>query len=780
MKKFIVHFIGLALMSVGWFLLAFPMIAALSFDDTARLEVITKPTVEAISARVQIIDRELKVKSHSNKVSVKILALACYQDSTVNRLQRDYKYIISLSVRGKAGSISDGVSSFKRNTGINWWVLGFAPAIIFGLFFIVLAIFFMYWASKRFEVNKYIDTEDIIKGVLLPVVICLALVVLVLWVAFSIDVSRLPMMEFQSTFSSTINDSMRGTYGTEALLAFFLAALFFMLFAAITFLIEDSDFPYDLGMAIEKLIKRIRLLIRRSLLKLWLRGTDGKKLAEVFLQQSGWRQSIGYPALRTAINHGEEIIQISNDGIDFLDRRIEQKVSGDFDLPSLEITKTISKKLDPEAFIQLIATDTANDFLSKLRQITINKGQKHLAEKQVEELIKAYVQALQVKADTKFLELYDKNEKKLASEQQRRLRNVISSHVKRIMVDYQKSLAKVGEETIHGLLTSMVNDLSRKFYDSNDPLSNTKLPPVNTRFFWSDAEETVAVIEQPPQIRTIMVGKNLQGAAKGKEYYRLSFPYVVFVVHLTDNSFSNLLVYYRNKPLDSLNNKLYETNFPNVDGGDVCLGFGGHRSQKTSERINEVITHFWNSVFNTDRNTSYNSYQNQDLRLGFTNWEKETNKDPKFILSIDWTEADTLKSKVGKWIDTESRRDILKRKLDLVMDDWQEKLLIALSDFPIDESIRQKTMTAITKHEAAMITQLARLIEQTYTDTNHDPSLDQHFFEVMSQIMEQSLTNDFDEINQEIELKTSVTVTELIDKMKNINKEEKAHDVNTD
>ena len=75
MKKFIVYFIGLTLMAIGWLLLGFPFIAGICFDETSRLETVIKPTVEKIQAGVKQIDQNLQKKYHTKKVDPNMVTI---------------------------------------------------------------------------------------------------------------------------------------------------------------------------------------------------------------------------------------------------------------------------------------------------------------------------------------------------------------------------------------------------------------------------------------------------------------------------------------------------------------------------------------------------------------------------------------------------------------------------------------------------------------------------------------------------------------------------------
>lgn len=397
----------------------------------------------------------------------------------------------------------------------------------------------------------------------------------------------------------------------------------------------------------------------------------------------------------------------------------------------------------------------------------MSRSQEHLSKKQVEELARKYVEVLKVKADAQFRELHDQKGKQLISESRERLAGVVANHAKRVMMDYKKELSKSGGETLRELLGDFFEELSKKIYDASNPLVNVTLPPANTRFFYNNGSNTVAVVEQPPQIRTVIVKDKLAGTTKGQELYRISLPYVIFVVKLSDNKFEGLYVYYRKRPLESMRSRLYETNFPNTKSCNVCLGFDGHKSEDLGERINEIITHFWNSPFNKDWNGSYEEYQSEDSRLSFRNWEIETRENPNFIFDVKWSQASTLSERINSLVNLDDHKKALKVKLDAATDNFQEQLLMALDDLPIFNDIKERAMTAIDKHESAIIIQLSKLIEQTFMDVNQDPNFDQQCFEEISQIMSELLDKDFREISNALELRTQMSLEELMQAIKN-------------
>ena len=118
------------------------------------------------------------------------------------------------------------------------------------------------------------------------------------------------------------------------------------------------------------------------------------------------------------------------------------------------------------------------------------------------------------------------------------------------------------------------------------------------------------LIEQKPQIRTIVAGTN--GAFFKDTFHRLPFPYIYFIIYISDENkhwkmLSNDLqrVFFSPVPIDNYDQQLYHTFFPNVQfDGYVCTGnqnmvmnFEKSNGETYRKFIDKILSGFWQSKF---------------------------------------------------------------------------------------------------------------------------------------------------------------------------------------
>lgn len=179
--------------------------------------------------------------------------------------------------------------------------------------------------------------------------------------------------------------------------------------------------------------------------------------------------------------------------------------------------------------------------------------------------------------------------------------------------------------------------------------------PTGTKFFKNQGDTTVLVIEHSPQVRNTFWGEyfmenernyvlSQNRSMKGKKIkanFQLAFPYILYFCVIRKRKENSLRLYYRTEPLRSLKDFLFLPNLPNIEsgGGSVCIGDDSivDNSQTISRIVDQVITNFWSSKFNTDLCRNYYDYRKdykefQDL----WKWEQESRKNPIFPLRTCW------------------------------------------------------------------------------------------------------------------------------------------------
>lgn len=186
-------------------------------------------------------------------------------------------------------------------------------------------------------------------------------------------------------------------------------------------------------------------------------------------------------------------------------------------------------------------------------------------------------------------------------------------------------------------ITNSIIDASSKWRIAN---RDYVLFPRGCRFAYSKGQQTIFVLEQEPQLRSLLLRKTLvdSNASMGNERIALALPYVVFIIHLKNNKFTNLYSGWRNSPLQSIHDTLARPILPNIhDNLAVCTGSINNSiyAMEPNQMCLEIINHFWNSEFNNDLSHFWNTRFEIDSRLGCVrNWSKESQQDPTFILQI--------------------------------------------------------------------------------------------------------------------------------------------------
>ena len=174
------------------------------------------------------------------------------------------------------------------------------------------------------------------------------------------------------------------------------------------------------------------------------------------------------------------------------------------------------------------------------------------------------------------------------------------------------------------------------------------LPP-GTRWLCRKKDLLFLVVEHPPQCRTLRVS----GGKKGQDDYhscRLAFPYIIYVLTFYREGFEEMKMFFRNRPLSSLDDTLYHTNLPNVRGEPghhgsqrVCLRYRPEMLEGVplAESVPALIEFFWSTGFNQDiTRSAFERAQGLDPRFAdFGAWEAASQADALFPLEVGWEPA---------------------------------------------------------------------------------------------------------------------------------------------
>jgi hypothetical protein len=299
----------------------------------------------------------------------------------------------------------------------------------------------------------------------------------------------------------------------------------------------------------------------------------------------------------------------------------------------------------------------------------------------------------------------------------------------------------VGNEVVESYSQKILLDASKKFktefvnqileynlvQPNNGHMGELLILPDGVKFFYSGRQSAIAVVEQKPQVRTLIFDRSQNSPThinEGDRVRRLALPYTVFVVnwavHGGAYTFSNLFVTYRTKPLGSLTDVLCWPNLPNL-GGEldhgpmlplVCMGKFDCPAGSILEQLGAIIRHYWSSPYNDDLSKYYWDAANQFKEVSSLDaWEKATAKDSLFPLKVKWKAfksigdfiADILKNFQGERLPLAETNVVAGR----VYNEAWEKASKLSRIMPVTSQVRAAMKSKVEEVFAEFVTELA-------------------------------------------------------------------------
>lgn len=262
-------------------------------------------------------------------------------------------------------------------------------------------------------------------------------------------------------------------------------------------------------------------------------------------------------------------------------------------------------------------------------------------------------------------QLYEKllrlNEASQASlKESRDLKNVSNEILQKVVFEtidkYQQKLNVGIQDSVSDLVDAFKENLTEQILNTVSgwrvQQKDYFLFPRNCRFCFSKGLHDIVVIEQEPQIRSLLfdskiVEQYFESNKRGQERIPISTPYNIFVLHFKSSVFVEMYFGWRTTPLKNIDDIIYFSLLPNIHNSmAVCMGrVDGDFGNNISERTDSVIDYFWNSSFNNDLSTNWwDKWKiNLNLRSAKT-WSERSLIDPSFILELDFRPAKRLKS----------------------------------------------------------------------------------------------------------------------------------------
>ncbi|MBI2632985.1 MAG: hypothetical protein HYW78_01170 [Parcubacteria group bacterium] len=207
------------------------------------------------------------------------------------------------------------------------------------------------------------------------------------------------------------------------------------------------------------------------------------------------------------------------------------------------------------------------------------------------------------------------------------------------------------EQTVDRIVS--LKDFVERIVECNAQSIETPLLITGARYYIKKGAVEIVIVEQTPQIRTIIVPESMYGNKK----YTLAFPYVIYIFCI-ENGFMPAYrsrVFYRNAPLTSLDDQLLLCNLTHVNigednyaTGEACMKANIKQSDSLEEKVRAQIRYFWESSFIVPKQAEeqhgsfiegFTQSGNLDERIKTLEaWEKASKKDPLFVFEIPWIE----------------------------------------------------------------------------------------------------------------------------------------------
>jgi hypothetical protein len=184
-------------------------------------------------------------------------------------------------------------------------------------------------------------------------------------------------------------------------------------------------------------------------------------------------------------------------------------------------------------------------------------------------------------------------------------------------------------------LTATLRGVGNDWLAANDEL---EVVPSGTKLLRKYGGGALVLVEESPAVRTVAFNSK-----QGQGYFGLAFPYVVFAIYLFKDSNAPVVrVAFANKPITSLQSKVYTPNLPN-HLSTLCMDVQVEWDDTLAENVNHIIEKFWNTSFNNDMADNFNEFASQDIRFSdLATWEGHSRENPLFVLSVDWPQETTL------------------------------------------------------------------------------------------------------------------------------------------
>ena len=293
--------------------------------------------------------------------------------------------------------------------------------------------------------------------------------------------------------------------------------------------------------------------------------------------------------------------------------------------------------------------------------------------------------------------------------------------------------------------------------------------PNQTKFFLTQGNITLFVIEQPPQMRTIYYYQ---------KRFHLAFPYTIFIPIFKDNNFCKLFFFYTNQPLQTLSDPVFLPNINNINtDGSVCMGSKsisaiGNNQGSLGEKAELAIACFWQAQFNNDLDSNFSRYAKKYGKLkGYEAWEEHSKKDPLFPLKIKWLEVGELIDEINSAVmeNGGTNEDDGIERIKTQIDSWfsdhgsilREQILRVWSGLDL-EPFSQTTVRELRNQREAEIEKIFEQIKKIFSREVSSKKIEKKFLKTINDSLMEAVKKDFADLALTVPLKRQISFTDLI------------------
>jgi hypothetical protein len=398
-----------------------------------------------------------------------------------------------------------------------------------------------------------------------------------------------------------------------------------------------------------------------------------------------------------------------------------------------------------------------------------------------ERAIIVFVQGLLDRAKEEFNQLLFKAQKKELGSSLAHSERQIGILVNKVLRKFKSEVAKISAAEIDSILTDYCEHLISEVHSRMTLLREGQegersregcILPLGTRFHVRKGDYDFFVIEQAPSVRTISVSSNFLRIDNQKQF-SLAFPYVVFLLVFERGRLQSQYTSYRNRPLESLGDRLCLPNLSNMDGLGVCTGFGGHRVDGLAARVSEVISHFWASEFNNDLKANFDSYSRREETLkNFATWEKNSKKNPLFVLDIDWRPKCSLRELLMESLDqidelsSKFGEEEIRAAFTVSREDLREALMKKFGELRVKNKYPATVLDCVREGRDELINLSFSIVSAAFKSASESKSLDKSFQGIMNESITAAIEQDFKELAGEVLIRRRMEPDQLIDKIR--------------